>query len=48
MTIGIVGYGDIGFQCAKAIKKSLGSRIIAVNRTPSKTSEEYKTYIDSL
>lgn len=47
-TLGIVGYGDIGYNCAKAIKNTLGMKVIGLKRTPDKTSNEHKRYVDEL
>jgi phosphoglycerate dehydrogenase-like enzyme len=43
-----VGYGDIGYYIANAVKAALGMRIIALKRDVSKIDEERKMCIDEL
>ena len=33
-TLAIVGYGDIGYACAKVAKMGFGSRVIGVKKRP--------------
>lgn len=45
-TLGIFGYGDIGYNCAKVAKGGFGTRIIAMRRDPSKTTAEGMSVVD--
>jgi phosphoglycerate dehydrogenase-like enzyme len=47
-TLGIVGYGDIGYHTAKAVKAALGMRIIALKRDVSKIETEKRACVDEL
>jgi phosphoglycerate dehydrogenase-like enzyme len=40
-TVGIIGYGDIGFEIAKRCK-ALGMRVIGCRRNPGKRNKEYE------
>ncbi|CDW91517.1 2-hydroxyacid dehydrogenase [Stylonychia lemnae] len=46
--VGIVGYGDIGCQCAKLIKSTLHMKVVGLKRNPSNTPEEQKLYADEI
>jgi len=47
-TLGIVGYGDIGYHTAKAVKAALNMRIIALKRDINSVEEERKKCVDEL
>ena len=47
-TIGIVGYGDIGYHIAKAAKSALNMKVIALKRDIKNTDPEKKKYTDEL
>ena len=38
-TMGIVGYGDIGSECAKIAKLGFGMRTIGIKRNPKSVDE---------
>mmetsp|Transcript_5446 Transcript_5446/g.9198 ORF Transcript_5446/g.9198 Transcript_5446/m.9198 type:complete len:182 (+) Transcript_5446:63-608(+) len=39
-TLAIIGFGDIGSACAKAVKMGLGMRVIGVKRNPKDVTAE--------
>jgi len=45
-TLGIFGYGDIGYNCAKVAKNGFGTKIIAMKRDPSKMTAESSAVVD--
>lgn len=40
LTLGIIGYGDIGCECARVAKHGFNMKVLAVKRDPSKASEK--------
>lgn len=47
-TLGIIGYGDIGIQCAKHVKGAFGSRVIGMKRDPASVNELGKKSADEI
>lgn len=47
-TLGIIGYGDIGIECAKHVKGAFKSKVIAMKRDPTTVSKNGKSYVDEL
>ena len=47
-TLGIVGYGDIGYHIAKAAKSALNMKVIALKRDIKNIDQEKKQYTDEL
>ena len=48
LTLGIIGYGDIGVECAKHVKGAFKSKVIAMKRNPATVSKDGKSYVDEL
>ena len=46
--LGIVGYGDIGYEVAKCCKNGLGMKVIGYKRDPSTVSEQAKSVVDEV
>ena len=47
-TLAIVGYGDIGYHCAKMAKMGFGTRVIGLKRRPKEVSDEHRQYCDEI
>jgi len=47
-TMAIVGYGDIGYHCAKVAKMGFDMKVIALKRRPEKTSDQDKEVCDEI
>lgn len=47
-TVGIVGYGDIGYHTAKSIKGGLNMRVLALKRDINNVEEEKRQCVDEL
>lgn len=47
-TLGIVGYGDIGYQIARMAKNSFGMKVIALKRNLNEISDEKKHCTDEI
>ena len=47
-TLGIVGYGDIGYQVAKKVKNAFGMKISAYVRNPASLSDDKKALLDEI
>ena len=45
-TLGIIGYGNIGYEIAKRVKGGLGMKVLAWKRNVQGISEEYGKWID--
>lgn len=41
-TMGIVGYGDIGMECARVASQGFGARVIGLKRDPNTATEEQR------
>jgi len=48
MTLGIVGYGDIGSECARVAKNGFNMKVLAVKRDPSKCTEKQRSFADEI
>lgn len=48
LTLGIVGYGDIGCECARVAKHGFNMRVLAVKRDPSKCNEKQRSTADEI
>ena len=46
--MGIVGYGDIGAECAKIAKKGFKMRVIGIKRNPESVNDKSKKYADEI
>jgi phosphoglycerate dehydrogenase-like enzyme len=46
--MGIVGYGDIGVECARIAKKGFNMRIIGLKRDPKSVNEEARQFVDEI
>ena len=44
----IVGYGDIGYNCAKVAKQGFGTKVIGLKRRPEATSAEHRRMVDQV
>ena len=44
----IVGYGDIGYHCAKVAKMGFGTRIIGMKRRPDSITDEHRQFVDEV
>ena len=44
----IIGYGDVGYHCAKVAKLGFGTRVIGLKRRPEATSEEHRQVCDEV
>ena len=47
-TMGIVGYGDIGANCAKVAKNGFNMRVLGLKRNPETVSEDLRKYVDEI
>jgi phosphoglycerate dehydrogenase-like enzyme len=47
-TLGIIGYGDIGVECAKHVKGAFNSRVIAMKKDTTTVTKDGKKYVDEL
>ena len=47
-TLVIVGYGDIGYNCAKVAKQGFGTKVIGLKRRPEATSAEHRRMVDQV
>eukprot|EP00347_Sterkiella_histriomuscorum_P002277 403368774 len=48
LTVGIIGYGDIGFQCARMINKLLKMKVVGLKRSPQNTTQEHSDQVDEI
>lgn len=48
LTLGIVGYGDIGCECARVAKMGFNMKVIAAKRDPTKTTEKQRQMADKI
>ena len=47
-TLLIVGFGDIGAQCAKVAKFGFGTHVVGVKRNPENVSQEHKEFVHEM
>ena len=47
-TMVIVGYGDVGYHCAKVAKLGFGTKVIGLKRRPEATSAEHRRVVDQV
>ena len=48
LVVGLVGFGTIGLACARIVKETVGSRVIASKRDVLKMSREEREFVDEV